>query len=506
MKREELLKRTKKELLALAGEEGARLSARLRKSELVDQLISLISTRGARKARRKTGTVKLKSPSPRSTNGSPRSSVSRTNVPSSNGALSPKELREISQEISRHFPLPFDRTEIVLLDVDPFHAHVFWHVRLDDMETGRKSLGTEGEHAALLLRVYDVTLIDFDGNNAHLTFDVAVHSLHSHRYFDFWESGRAYIVDIGLLPQNGPFLTLARSNPMQLPPSAPSNNFDRSGVVVDPQGNIVCEVADITRARTLADIRPEPRPDMEPDTSDNLVRSFYRQLTDGNSQGASRPRRKASSLGEFRAAPDGAANSASSSTADDEAETTAIPQSYSNIRAEQHAASAQEQESGGARNSVSPARFRLTRSSDGSQAEEIFLTVHPPHGFESSYAVSQELSKQHLSSWANPVKGVSSWVTSPGAGGSRESTLEGVLIFPPEDLKKSGAVSEIFADLVIEGRADPGSQFSLLGETVRLRPDGTFSLRRRVPDGTMLMPLPAQHGQAGVPEPKEGSS
>lgn len=507
MKKEELLKRTKKELLELAGEEGARLSARLRKSELVDQVMSLLSVRGSRGTKRKSDTVTLKAPRERVSGAASRRRHERpagAKRADRHMGPPPHELLEITQAISRHFPVPFDRTEIVFLAVDPFRAHAFWHVRLDDMERARRSLGPVGDHAPLLLRVYDVTLIDFDGTNAHLTFDVAVHSLQSHWYFDFWESGRAYIVDIGLQPHDGPFHTLARSNPIQLPPSAPSSNFDRSGVVVDPQINIVCEVADITRAETLADLRPEPRPDMEPAASDDLVRLFYSRLADGNSQGVARPRKSMPEAGDesFETRPAGRSFPEGGVPDEGRGGSGETPETWSQMRTERHIALIEENErqTGG----HPEATFEETGPGWGELPERQSDVTSRSNPFpESSYGISQAASREHLSSWVSSGRGVSSWVTSPDASSLETSTLRQVTVIPPADLKTNGSVSEIFADLVVEGRATPDSRFSLFGQTVRLRPDGTFSLRKRLPEGTMVVPLPDRNGEL---DPEGGSS
>jgi uncharacterized protein len=271
MKRQELLKRTKEELLALAGKKGKRLSAKLRKADLVEQVLALFSPSRARSSARpansgRTRVAKSKSGdtgvATRATalKSEPRPSPKRRTPRKTKQAPDQEFLRSVSAEISAQFALPFERTEIVLYEIDPFHAHAWWHVRLDQMEQARRSLGQDGEHAPLLLRFYDVTLLDFNGSNAHSSFDVPVHSLQSNFYIDFWESGRSYIVDIGLGLPDGRFHTLARSNHIELPPHAPSSNYDRSALVVDPKGNIVCEVSDVTLAETPGRDPPRAEP------------------------------------------------------------------------------------------------------------------------------------------------------------------------------------------------------------------------------------------------------
>jgi hypothetical protein len=48
---------------------------------------------------------------------------------------------------------------------------------------------------------------------------------------------------------------------------------------------------------------------------------------------------------------------------------------------------------------------------------------------------------------------------------------------------------EVNTELHIFGRARPGSELSLFGQKVHLRPDGTFSIRKPLPHGVVVLPL-----------------
>jgi hypothetical protein len=51
------------------------------------------------------------------------------------------------------------------------------------------------------------------------------------------------------------------------------------------------------------------------------------------------------------------------------------------------------------------------------------------------------------------------------------------------------------AELVIYGATEPGARVSVAGRPVRLRPDGTFSLRLALPAGQFTLPVSAVSGQ-----------
>ena len=60
-------------------------------------------------------------------------------------------------------------------------------------------------------------------------------------------------------------------------------------------------------------------------------------------------------------------------------------------------------------------------------------------------------------------------------------------------------VLEVNAEAHVYGRTKPGTNLTLGGAPVTLRPDGTFSVRRSLPNGALVIPLLAQTpGQTSV--------
>jgi hypothetical protein len=61
--------------------------------------------------------------------------------------------------------------------------------------------------------------------------------------------------------------------------------------------------------------------------------------------------------------------------------------------------------------------------------------------------------------------------------------------FPPPKDRKFFFV--IDAELIVFGRTEPGARVTLQGEPVKLRPDGTFTMRYSFPDGRQIIPAVA---------------
>lgn len=112
------------------------------------------------------------------------------------------------------FPDRYRETFLVLMDVEPHTLFSFWEIDEMDLERVQRELATKSE---MVLRVYDVTYIIFDGGNAHSYFDVAVEGKAHNWYLHVGPDGRSVIADIGLRGEDGKFVALARSNCVQMP-------------------------------------------------------------------------------------------------------------------------------------------------------------------------------------------------------------------------------------------------------------------------------------------------
>jgi hypothetical protein len=73
------------------------------------------------------------------------------------------------------------------------------------------------------------------------------------------------------------------------------------------------------------------------------------------------------------------------------------------------------------------------------------------------------------------------------AGTPPPLALENVLSVSSFALGRETVQLEINAELHIFGRARPGSELNLFGRRVALRPDGTFSLTRPLPNGALIL-------------------
>ncbi len=130
------------------------------------------------------------------------------------------------------FPQGYGDNKIVLLARDPWWVFTYWEIRKDREEDIVRKMESEGDSPAKsVLRVYDITNINFNGKNAHSFFDIELKGLANSWYVNVGSPDRSWIVDIGIISKKGNFYLLARSNVIKTPRFGMSDQLDAEWAV-----------------------------------------------------------------------------------------------------------------------------------------------------------------------------------------------------------------------------------------------------------------------------------
>jgi uncharacterized protein len=108
-------------------------------------------------------------------------------------------------------PWSYGVTELVLMPVDPFLLYAYWDFASKDWEE------IQARRRPVALRIYDITMIQFDGTNAHYYFDVSVSLDAQSWYVHLWSAEKSLCADLGWMLPDGSFQTIVRSNVAQTP-------------------------------------------------------------------------------------------------------------------------------------------------------------------------------------------------------------------------------------------------------------------------------------------------
>jgi hypothetical protein len=126
----------------------------------------------------------------------------------------------------RELPREYGTTAITVMVRDPHQAFVYWEIEPQRLAQARKALGEEAGTAQIILRVYDITGIDFTGDNARHYHDSTVNARTGSWYLTLEAGYETWCADIGLRTAGGAFHMLARSTPVRRPRAAMSDAAD----------------------------------------------------------------------------------------------------------------------------------------------------------------------------------------------------------------------------------------------------------------------------------------
>lgn len=125
-----------------------------------------------------------------------------------------KVLRELP-----FLPATYDETYLYLVPCDPKSLYVIWEVATKAREALKARFGADFfEKNALLLRVYDVTGVSFDGFNANTFFEVDDYLADKNEYWVTVAGGRDYVAELGYRALGTTYFEkVARSNAVFVP-------------------------------------------------------------------------------------------------------------------------------------------------------------------------------------------------------------------------------------------------------------------------------------------------
>ncbi len=139
-----------------------------------------------------------------------------------------------AQDVSRQeLPSGYGRDKMVLVVRDPWWLYTYWEVKDSTWDKFKAELKDEFYRARRVLRVYDVSNINFNGSNANKFFDLEIREDASNWYIDVGSPGRSWCVEFGLLLRDGRFITILRSNVVETPIDGPSWITDEEWMIPD---------------------------------------------------------------------------------------------------------------------------------------------------------------------------------------------------------------------------------------------------------------------------------
>jgi glycogen(starch) synthase len=157
------------------------------------------------------------------------------------GAPDPEWLRRVAWEIGERRSLEAyvpASNHVGLAMVHPTHGFAHWRLLHDWVEEVRRPRQGRWDGCRMILRLYDVSYIVFDGFNAHRVQDHTINGLTGQYFFNLPSGGTTQIAEIGFLLRDGEFVPGPRSIAVPFPPEGPSRHGGSAALLVTGPGRI----------------------------------------------------------------------------------------------------------------------------------------------------------------------------------------------------------------------------------------------------------------------------
>lgn len=234
-KNNELSSMTKKELLKFAEKNRIEVNNSALKEELIDTISLCLKgkTKGSLIEKKKRGERIDKR---EETLGEEKTDMQKWGeyVEEKKYTVYPSHTYEGQTREASEIPAGYGDNKIVLMVRDPYWLHSYWEIRDEKIREGLNKLGATIDEITSIVRVYDVTSINFNGKNPNSFFDIVLSGNANNWYIHVGNPNRSYCAEIGLRDKHGNFFVLARSNIVTTPRAGISEVIDEEWMTIEP--------------------------------------------------------------------------------------------------------------------------------------------------------------------------------------------------------------------------------------------------------------------------------
>jgi glycosyltransferase involved in cell wall biosynthesis len=142
--------------------------------------------------------------------------------------------------------------------VSPCQGFAHWRIRHEWIEQTRQQRGEAWQHCRMVLRLYDVSYLEFTGLNAHALQDQPLPGIAGQLFFKLPRPGTWQIGEVGFLLRSGEFIPAARSRSVPFAQEAASKRGDQAGLLVTPRFRLE-EIANVWEQERILRERARPR-------------------------------------------------------------------------------------------------------------------------------------------------------------------------------------------------------------------------------------------------------
>jgi glycosyltransferase involved in cell wall biosynthesis len=159
-----------------------------------------------------------------------------------------EQLRQVAWDLGQHFPEEPTGDYLAFSPIRTGLAYLNWSMLESSVSALQATEGEAFNGAVQALRIFDVSLIEFDGRNAHRFFDIEVDGLTGHYYLHSEQIERTLIAETGFRLRDGRWRALARSVTVFMDRNGRVGHTDTAGLLVAGRFERVFPVENIYHA------------------------------------------------------------------------------------------------------------------------------------------------------------------------------------------------------------------------------------------------------------------
>jgi hypothetical protein len=145
----------------------------------------------------------------------------------SSSGSAPLNIEPVMSASTVDLPVSYHRDTLQGLPVNPSWLSFYWDFSKQTLTLVER---IRIEQKPLVLRIYDVTFILFNGNNAHHQWEYRLNGKERKYYVHVSGPNACYIAEIGYYNELGSFVPLLRSNTVRTPSSGLSNKLEEKWI------------------------------------------------------------------------------------------------------------------------------------------------------------------------------------------------------------------------------------------------------------------------------------
>lgn len=132
-------------------------------------------------------------------------------------------------------PSGYGDNKIVILARDPHWVFAYWEITADKKMDIECQAGARWDVLKKVLRVYEISGVEFNGSNANGHFDIIVTPESNSWYIHVGKPDKSWCVDLGVITPDGRFILIARSNIVATPRDSASEVIDEEWMSIEEE-------------------------------------------------------------------------------------------------------------------------------------------------------------------------------------------------------------------------------------------------------------------------------